>query len=202
MKLITVVIIMGLFTTAAHGQEEFKNRWWPNGEPIPCCAASSQSTTTTTVTTPDKTITTTTTIPWPTPPATSSTVQVPANPAPVPPSAPVPPPAPPPVPKAAPPALRQSPQPQQAPIHPKASTNDIYAIVICMYAADPTSKWARADGCRFPENGMTLYRDADECARVADLATRGTTFRSGPGGDTYRRQVKCYKKTVNTWSPI
>lgn len=194
MKLITVVIIMGLVTTAAHGQEAFKNRWWPNGEPIPCCVASSQSTTTTTITTPDKTITTTTTTPWAPVPATPQTQT-----APIPVPAPTTPPAVPvpvPVPKAAPPELRQIPQ---QPIPQKASTNDIYAIVICMYAVAGPSV---ADGCRFPENGMTLYRDVDECQRIADLATRGSGFRPGPGGDTFRRQVKCYKKTVNAWSPI
>ena len=75
----------------------------------------------------------------------------------------------------------------------------IFAIAICMYAVDPA--WAKADGCRFPENGMTVFQTAEECKRIADLATRGTTFRPGPGGDTFRREVKCFKKSINTWSP-
>lgn len=190
---IMIVVTIELFTTATNAQEHFKNRWWPNGETIPCCVVPQQSTVTTTITTPDKTITTTTTTPWccATPPATTPPAATPpaaTPPAPASPEAPVAPP----IPKKAVPKAQIVPQ-QQPP-----SQSEIYALVICMYAVSGSKE---ADGCRFPDNGMSLYRSEAECERIADLATRGTTFRPGPGGDTFHRQVKCYKRISNTWSP-
>ena len=74
----------------------------------------------------------------------------------------------------------------------------IFAIAICMYAVSGSTV---ADGCRFPENGMKYYQTAEECERIADLATRGSGFRPGPGGDAFRREVKCFSKLVNAWAP-
>ncbi len=52
-----------LLCSPAYAQDDFKNRWWPNGEPIPTSVSPAQSTTTTTITTPYQTMTTTTTMP-------------------------------------------------------------------------------------------------------------------------------------------
>lgn len=63
MRTVALIALL-LVSTAANAQDSFKNRWWPNDEPIPKGAPSMQSTTTTTTTTPDKTTTVTTTSPW------------------------------------------------------------------------------------------------------------------------------------------
>lgn len=182
-----VVVFMVFMTSTVYAQESFKNRWWPNGDPIPGSVAPLQSTVTTTITTPDKTITTTTSTPWgsltlqPIPPAVTTPAVPPAQP------------LQPPILQA--PAVPQLPklQPQ---IVPKASpTNDIYAIVICMYYVKPD--WQSANGCRFPENGMALFRSEDECKQSADMANRGNPFHQG---DNSRRVEKCYKRTVNSWT--
>lgn len=186
MKRVAAIVITGwLALVAANAQDEFKNRWWPNGDPIPTSVAPLQSTTTTTITTPEKTITTTTSTPWgylQPPVQLSPPVQAPLMPIP----SPVP------VPKAAPQLRPQSIVPQQQ----KASdTTSIYAIAICIYYVD--LRWAPYSGCRFPENGMVLFRSEDECKRSADMSNRGSPFHQG---DTSRRVEKCYRRTVNSWT--
>lgn len=187
-RAMAIVVATGwLALVAANAQESFKNRWFPNDDPIPTGVAPLQSTTTTTVTTPEKTITTTTSTPWgvaPMPPIQLSP-PVPA------PQAPIPPPVP--IPKAAPQLRPQPPVPQQQ----KASsdTTSIYAIAICIYYVDP--RRAVYDGCRFPENGMALFRSQDECRQSADMANRGSPFHQG---DTSKRVEKCFKRTVNSWT--
>ncbi len=73
----------------------------------------------------------------------------------------------------------------------------IYALVICMYASDPY--WAKANGCSFPENGMTYFRTLEECKRVVDNANQ--SYESNTREDTkFKRTLKCVSKSSDPWT--
>jgi len=72
----------------------------------------------------------------------------------------------------------------------------IFAIVVCMYTSDPN--WASANGCRFPENGMTYFQTAEECQKLADQSNQQPEREV----TAFKRTLKCVKKSVNTWSIV
>jgi hypothetical protein len=78
----------------------------------------------------------------------------------------------------------------------KAAPYTSVAMAICMYSSDPN--WASANGCQFPENGMTYYETAEQCQRIADQSNQQPVREV----TTFKRTLVCVQKTVNSWEPV
>jgi hypothetical protein len=76
----------------------------------------------------------------------------------------------------------------------------IFALAICIFTSDPA--WAKANGCRFPENGMVYFQTAGECQRVADHTNKVSDAVPLAQRATTKRTIVCYKRSTDAdWEP-